>query len=256
MFTLKFKADSKIEEQDFCLFYNTKNEILLRNAEGYLQQLPRQSDLLETDFPIKLGWNPERPLGVAKKPVYLGDWTEEAQTRLCNVWLCGAPEIDSELEFTGGSWHWEALRGFLHSAPASIREMTFRGLHVRSWLGRFHYCTCCGEELVFASNEIALQCLACDAQWYPTISPAMIVAITRNEGQEILLAQPNNRPHTWYSLIAGYCEAGESIEETVVREVREEIGITVKNIHSGRIPFRLVLVLSNNRAAQMSYDEL
>jgi NAD+ diphosphatase len=63
---------------------------------------------------------------------------------------------------------------------------------------------------------------------YPKISPAIIVAIVCND--KILLAHSNNFPGKWYSLIAGYTDIGESLEEAVMREVKEEVGLEVKNI--------------------------
>ncbi len=63
---------------------------------------------------------------------------------------------------------------------------------------------------------------------YPKISPAIIVAIIN--GDKILLANNNNFRSNWYSLVAGYADIGESLEETVKREVKEEIGIDVTNI--------------------------
>ena len=58
----------------------------------------------------------------------------------------------------------------------------------------------------------------------------MIVAIVRNGGREILLAQGKSRAYNWHSVIAGFCEAGESVEQTVEREAWEEVGIKIRNL--------------------------
>ena len=77
-------------------------------------------------------------------------------------------------------------------------------------------------------GERALQCTACGYLSYPRISPAVIVAVVR--GKSILLARARRFPPGMYSVLAGFVEPGETLEECVVREVREETGVEVKNI--------------------------
>jgi len=73
-----------------------------------------------------------------------------------------------------------------------------------------------------------VECPKCGASYYPRISPAVIVAVT--DGDRLLLTRYADRPGVNYALIAGFCEVGESIEDTVRREVMEEVGLKVKNI--------------------------
>lgn len=73
-----------------------------------------------------------------------------------------------------------------------------------------------------------MRCPKCGAMVYPRISPAVIVAVT--DGDKLLLTKYSDRPVRGYGLIAGFNEIGESIEETVHREVREEVGLRVKNL--------------------------
>jgi NAD+ diphosphatase len=77
------------------------------------------------------------------------------------------------------------------------------------------------------ANERARRCPACGLSAYPRISPAMMCLVTHNE--KILLARNVNFPAGRYSALAGFLEAGESIEDAIHREVREEVGIEVKN---------------------------
>ena len=79
-------------------------------------------------------------------------------------------------------------------------------------------------------NERAMQCPSCGALSYPVICPSVIVAIT--DGDRLLLTKyaPSHSSHRQYALVAGYTEVGETLEQTVHREVMEEVGLKVKNI--------------------------
>lgn len=78
-------------------------------------------------------------------------------------------------------------------------------------------------------KERMLHCKHCHNMEYPKLSPAVIVAI-RN-GDKLLLSKYAGREYTRYALIAGFAEIGEPIEDTVRREVMEEVGLKVKNLH-------------------------
>ena len=73
-----------------------------------------------------------------------------------------------------------------------------------------------------------MSCPACNRVYYPRISPAVIVLVTR--GEEALLARNSRFPLPFFSTLAGFSEVGESLEETLVREVREEVGIDVGDV--------------------------
>lgn len=97
-----------------------------------------------------------------------------------------------------------------------------------NWYGRNRFCGTCGSRTRHKTDERALSCPECGATVYPRISPAIIVAITCNN--KILLARSPHFPAGFHSLIAGYVDIGESLEETVIREVKEEVGLDVRNI--------------------------
>ena len=92
------------------------------------------------------------------------------------------------------------------------------------------YCGCCGHLMENSKTERALVCPECGQTEYPKISPAVIVAIS--DGDRLLMSRyrVNNNPYRGYALIAGFVEIGESFEETIHREVMEEVGLRVKNI--------------------------
>lgn len=90
------------------------------------------------------------------------------------------------------------------------------------------FCGCCGSPMMNSKKERSMVCTSCGNTIYPKISPAVIVAVT-HEGK-LLLTKYAGREYTRFALVAGYTEFGETLEETVKREVLEEVGIRVKNI--------------------------
>ncbi|WP_270816244.1 NAD(+) diphosphatase [Hungatella effluvii] len=90
------------------------------------------------------------------------------------------------------------------------------------------FCGRCGTETRKSKKERAIVCPSCGNTIYPKIAPAVIVAVTN--GDKLLLTKYAGREYTRYALVAGYTEFGETLEETVRREVMEEVGLKVKNI--------------------------
>lgn len=115
----------------------------------------------------------------------------------------------------------------LVSAP--VKALLLRGKPILEWLDLRRYCSVCGALLKDHEQEEARCCPDCKTLFFPKISPAVIVLIKRDDGR-ILLAHNRKFRHKVYSLIAGFVEAGESAEDAVRREVREEVGLEIKNI--------------------------
>jgi NAD+ diphosphatase len=105
----------------------------------------------------------------------------------------------------------------------------FKAYHVMQWRRESVYCGSCGHANRDAPDEFARLCPACGRREYPRISPAIIVLIT-NDRDEALLAHNRKFADGVYSLIAGFNEAGENLETTAKREVREEVGIEIDDI--------------------------
>lgn len=101
-----------------------------------------------------------------------------------------------------------------------------------SQLHRFYssnrYCGCCGSEMIKSKKERSMVCSSCGNTVYPKIAPAVIVGIIHDG--KLLLTKYAGREYTRYALLAGYTEFGETLEDTVNREVMEEVGLRVKNI--------------------------
>ncbi len=103
-----------------------------------------------------------------------------------------------------------------------------RALGLLNWRAARHYCGGCGGRLEEHPKEMAQVCPACGRSEYPAISPAVIIRVEK--GDRLLLALHVQRNSDVYSCIAGYVEAGESAEDAVRREVREEVGIEVQDV--------------------------
>jgi NAD+ diphosphatase len=96
------------------------------------------------------------------------------------------------------------------------------------WNQTHQYCGSCGQRTEDKTDELAKICPQCKLINYPRLSPAVIVAVLRND--RILLGRNKRFKLPFYSVLAGFVEPGETLEDCVKREIREEVGITVKNI--------------------------
>ena len=103
-----------------------------------------------------------------------------------------------------------------------------RACHLNNWRQKSRFCGCCGELMHPSLDEVAMLCRSCGNIVYPRISPAVIVAVTKED--QILLAHATKFSGKIYSVLAGYVEPGETLEECIKREVMEEVGLHVKNI--------------------------
>ncbi|MDD4169958.1 MAG: NAD(+) diphosphatase [Desulfotomaculaceae bacterium] len=102
------------------------------------------------------------------------------------------------------------------------------GWQLNRWYGNHRFCSRCRKPLKRSKKERLLYCASCGMTVYPTISPCVIVAV--HDRDRLLLTKYANREYRKYALIAGFAEIGESLEQTVRREVMEEVGLRVKNI--------------------------
>lgn len=101
--------------------------------------------------------------------------------------------------------------------------------HLYRWIQDNKYCGRCGHSMDFDQKERAMRCPHCSNIVYPKISPAVIVGVINDKGQ-ILVTKYARGHYQSYALVAGYYEIGETIEETVKREVKEETGLDVTDI--------------------------
>ncbi|MDR2927837.1 MAG: NAD(+) diphosphatase [Cytophagaceae bacterium] len=160
------------------------------------------------------------------------DLFKETQNFPPSVYLFGIDDVKYFLVFDLV----ESAAGYVYNSLFMLRDMepqhtvfavlTAFGLH--TWYATHIYCGKCGSPNNTHTVERMLICPLCGTMDYPKISPAVIVAIT--DGDKLLLSKYAGREYAKYALIAGFAESGETIEQTVIREVKEETGLNVKNI--------------------------
>lgn len=123
---------------------------------------------------------------------------------------------------------WKPVNIFRTLQPRVTAFAIITGYQMAGWYQDTRICSRCGKPLKHSETERMLFCPDCGLQQFPKISPAVIVAVTN--GNKLLMTKYAGRAYTRYALIAGFAETGETIEETVHREVLEEVGIRVRNL--------------------------
>ncbi len=127
-----------------------------------------------------------------------------------------------------GGFAYEPVRPLRQLKSKEICFAVMTGWHLYNWYRANRLCGCCGTPTEHDSKERMLRCPNCGNMIFPRISPAVIVAVT--DGDRLLLSKYAGRAYTHYALLAGYTEIGETLEQTVHREVMEEVGLQVKNL--------------------------
>ena len=117
-----------------------------------------------------------------------------------------------------------------NKTPTIDERQSARAAELDEWRRTNRFCGCCGTEMKLHENiaEHALVCPGCGYTAYPRISPAVIVLVTK--GDKVLLQRNSHYKHVLWSLVAGFVDVGENLEEAVRREIREEASIEVKDI--------------------------
>lgn len=128
----------------------------------------------------------------------------------------------------GEGFGWKPTAYFRTMQPGYQAFAAITATQIWRWRRSRRFCGRCGTRTVDSRTERALVCPRCGQTEYPKICPAVIVAITN--GDKLLMTRYRDRPSTNYALVAGFVEIGETFEETVRREVMEEVGLRVKNI--------------------------
>lgn len=149
---------------------------------------------------------------------YLGDLDQHG---------CYCLSLDEPVELPEG-YAFCNLRSLAGQIEEDVFMLAGRAYHILHWDKLSRYCGRCGSPTRMKDDERAKQCDNCGNIIYPRISPAIIIAIIKDD--QILLAHNKRFPGKMYSLIAGFMEPGEEFEDTAAREVCEEVGIKIKNL--------------------------
>jgi NAD+ diphosphatase len=136
---------------------------------------------------------------------------------------CFAVDLDQPLDDAD----FANLRAAHNESDERLFALAGRATQLIQWYKTHRYCGRCGVETRVHETDRARVCPDCDTHFYPRLSPSIIVLVRR--GDEILLARNAHWPEGFYSTLAGFVEPGESVEQTLHREVREEVGIEIAN---------------------------
>ena len=132
------------------------------------------------------------------------------------------------LEAAPAGWRTVPLRAAMMGFAAPLSALAGRAAQVLEWDRTHRFCGVCATPTELADHERARRCPSCGHTAYPRLSPSMMALVWR-EG-ELLLARGSHFVKGMYSALAGFVEAGESLEECVLREVHEEVGVQVADL--------------------------
>jgi NAD+ diphosphatase len=127
-----------------------------------------------------------------------------------------------------GALEWKELRALFGLMEEDLIWVAGRANQLVDWDQGHRYCGRCGHLTKDKADERAKSCPRCGLINYPRLSPAVIVAVLRDD--LILLARNKRFKGGFYSVLAGFVEPGETLEACVAREIQEEVGIDVKHI--------------------------
>jgi NAD+ diphosphatase len=126
----------------------------------------------------------------------------------------------------------ENLRALYPRLPETIFWLAGRAVQIVDWDRTHQFCGRCGNPTQNQIHDRSKACPVCGLTNYPRLAPAVIVRVERRDaaGRRILLARAQRFPTAMFSVLAGFVEPGETLEECVQREILEEVGLRVKNI--------------------------
>lgn len=170
------------------------------------------------------------------------------------------PELDLSLL---PGYQLQDVRVLRTAQPQHLAFAGITGHQLFQWYSKRRFCGCCSRPMIHSKKERMMECPSCGNHEYPVLCPAVIVGITN--GDKIILSKYEGRNYNRYALIAGFAEIGETIEETVRREVMEEVGLKVKNLRyyksqpwsfSGSLLFGFFCDLDGDDTLTVDHEEL
>lgn len=199
----EFEPNTVLDEESLCFIYD-KNKIMISIDEERVK-LPLKGEVKGLDDYIDYDY-------------YLGIFEGKK---------CFAIAVKEGFKIPEG-YRWNVINDELWLNDKELYFIAIKGNQLLGWDQSSAYCGYCGGKNERKVDERAKVCSKCGKVLYPRISPAVIVGVKKDK--EILLAHNVHFKEGLYSIIAGFVEQGETLEEAVKREVYEEIGIKVKNI--------------------------
>ena len=156
-------------------------------------------------------------------PIFLGHWDQ------CHVFAHALDAADFDVKSAFDAWRFDDLQSVGPLLEPGIGGLMAYARAMAHWHKGHRFCGWCGGPTRPAEAGHVRVCVACERQHFPRTDPAVIVLVT--DGDRCLMGRQIGWPEKLYSVLAGFVEPGESIEQTVVREIREEAGIGVSDVH-------------------------
>lgn len=207
-------VDAKtIRENGEFLVY-LKNRALLTQDWSHISWIPGQD----------LNFDPNT---LYKNSILLG-LSDEGKPKLAIQCAGLEPFMDEDALKSAGKF--ADPRAALMTLPPSEAALTSRASALLNWHRHHQFCSYCGNKTIKNPSGSRRTCSSCGEVSYPSPSPVAIVLVSNWARTHLLLVRQPRHPKGMYSCIAGFVDAGESIEDTVKREVAEEVGLTVENI--------------------------
>lgn len=141
---------------------------------------------------------------------------------------CRALGVAADTAEPAGGFVFRPLRSLFDTLDPHLMAVAGRAFQIAEWARTHRFCGTCGGPMEAVAGERCMRCAACGHAAYPRISPAMMVLVKK--GDAILLARNALSPTGRFSALAGFLEAGESVEDAVHREVHEEVGLRVRDL--------------------------
>jgi NAD+ diphosphatase len=117
------------------------------------------------------------------------------------------------------------MRALILEADETVASIAGRAFQILEWDRTHRFCGACGAATALHAGDRARECKACRIVYYPRISPVVMAVVTR--GRQILLTRKPGYAAGRYTVVAGFVEAGETLEHAVAREVMEEVGVAI-----------------------------
>lgn len=187
------------------LFVTDNDTVLVKNENGMIAVPTADSDDLQNISSAYIS--------------HIGDY---------NGYPCYALDGDNGFLSSKPEYSYSKIRSLFEAIPEDLFRLAGKAAHLVHWSRNHAFCGRCGSPMNNDEKERAKRCSSCGNLVFPRIAPAIIAAITN--GDRILLAQGNRPGFNFYSVLAGFVEPGETLEECVAREIKEEAGIDIKNI--------------------------
>lgn len=140
---------------------------------------------------------------------------------------CFSAEVEPGTSAPQG-WDWQNLRMLYGVLDDPLFALAGRALQLVDWDRTHQHCGACATRTRARTEERSRECPACGLVAYPRVAPAVMCLARR--GNELLLARSPRFARGMYSALAGFVEPGETLEQCVAREVREEVGVLVRNL--------------------------